>query len=201
MGPDRIYDWANRFGLGRLTQIDLPSENPGNLPNPFWDKFNRLKTWFDGDTANFSIGQGDLLVSPIQAAVLMAGIANGGNLVKPYIIKSIDGKDVRRLQTRLAHVPLKDSTLQIIKAGLRGVVGDQEGTASVISNAGVAASGKTGTAQTFSGRQPHAWFAGYFPSDKPKFTICVFLEHAGPSLYACQIAGQIIQQMKEKGLL
>ena len=201
LGPDRMYEWALKFGLGKPTQIDLPSENSGHLPNSFWERLNKFKTWFDGDTANFAIGQGDLLVSPIQTAVFMASIANGGNLVRPYLIKSIGSKDVVNYQRRLSHVPIRDTTLELIRAGLRGVVGDEEGTANILSGVGVSVSGKTGTAQTTSGRQPHAWFVGFFPAEKPKFTICVFLEHAGPSVYACQIAKRIIEAMKEKGLL
>ncbi|MFA5096064.1 MAG: penicillin-binding protein 2 [Candidatus Omnitrophota bacterium] len=202
LGPEKIYEWANKFGLGKPTQIDLPSENSGYVPNPFWRRLNKLKgSWFDGDTANLAIGQGELLVSPIQAAVLMAAIANSGVLVKPYLISSVDGKDISRYQRKTSTVAIHESTMRLIRKGLKGAVEDSGGTANVIASTGVAAAGKTGTAQTQAGKPAHAWFAGFFPYEDPKYTICVFLEYGGSSVIACQVTRDIIEGMKVKGLL
>jgi penicillin-binding protein 2 len=201
LGPDKIYEWAVKYGLGKPTQIDLPSEDPGRVPNSFWSRLNKFKAWFDGDTANFAIGQGDLLVSPLQATVLMAAIANNGSLVKPYLVKSVDGKDISQYQRKISPISIHESTMHMIRKGLRGVVEDSDGTANVLSSVGVAVAGKTGTAQTRAGKSPHAWFAGFFPYENPKYTICVFLEYGGASVNACQVAKGIIEGMKAKGLL
>ena len=86
-------------------------------------------------------------------------------------------------------------------SALRQVVEDSSGTANILASTGIPIAGKTGTAQTSSGRPSHAWFVGFFPYNKPKYTICVFLEYGGPSVNACEAARNIIEGMKLKGLL
>ena len=201
LGPDKMCEWAARYGLGKATQIDLPSEDSGHVPNSFWRRLHKFNSWFDGDTANLAIGQGDLLVSPIQAAVMMAAIANSGTLVRPYLVKSVDGKDISQYQRKSTSLSIHDNTMHMIRKALRGVVEDSDGTANVIAQTGVAVAGKTGTAQSQSGRPAHAWFAGFFPYENPKYTICVFLEYGGGSVAACQLTKEIIEGMKAKGLL
>lgn len=199
MGPDKIYDYAIKFGLGSPTQIDLPSELSGFVPNPLWKKLTKFKGWFPGDTANFSIGQGDLLVTPLQITRLVASFANGGYLIWPHLIKAIDGRGAHSYKKTIP-LFLKTETLKPIKLGLEKTVMDSDGTASILAIPGLSISGKTGTAQV-PHRQPHAWFVGFFPTEKPKFTICVFLEHSGPSYNACIVAKKVIEAMKTEGLL
>jgi len=200
VGAQSIHDYAYKFGFGKQTSIDLPREANGFIPSPLWRKISRLRSWFDGDTANFSIGQGDVLVTPIQVARMMAVFANNGHLVSPYIVKAIDGRDVSLYQRKTIIVPVKEKTISQIKRGLRQVVADPTGTASNLAELTVPVAAKTGTAQAPPG-QPHGWFAGYFPSDKPKFVICVFLERGGAGYYAGLVAKEIIGKMSQEGLI
>ena len=95
---------------------------------------------------------------------------------------------------------LKINNINLIREGLRRVVSEPTGTANVLSSLPVSIAGKTGTAQAPPG-QPHAWFAGFFPYEKPKFAICVLLDHGGPGYYSCLVAKQIIDGMSKEGLL
>lgn len=200
LGPQTIHDWAVKFGFSRLSSVNLPYEIEGVVPNPLWRKIYRLKNWFDGDTLNFTIGQGELLVTPLQVARMMAVFANGGGLVSPYIVKAIYGRDISSYHKKITPLHIKTNTIDSIRKGLRGAVLDASGTANVLSTLSVSIAGKTGTAQAPPG-QPHGWFAGYFPYKNPKFVICVFLERGGAGYYATLVAKQIIERMIREGLI
>jgi len=200
VGAQCVYDYALKFGLSKTTSFELPYEEAGFIPSPLLRRINKFKNWYDGDTANLSIGQGDVLVTPLQITRMIAVFANGGYLVTPYIVKAIDGRDISVYQQRSEKLNLKKSTFDYIKEGLRGVVSDPTGTASVLSGIPVALAGKTSTAQAPPG-QPHAWFAGFFPYSNPKFVICVLLEHGGPGYLSCVTAKEIIQEMINQGLV
>jgi penicillin-binding protein 2 len=200
VGAQLIHDYALKFGFARATSIELPYEESGFVPSPLWKKIYKFKNWFDGDTANLSIGQAELLVTPLQIARMMAVFANRGRLVTPYIVKAIDGQDFSLSQKKISVLPLKESTIDYIRQGLRNVVADPSGTANVLSSLSVAVAGKTGTAQAPPG-QSHAWFVGFFPFKHPKFVICVFLERGGPGYAASVLTKQIIEEMIEGGLI
>ncbi|MCX5703130.1 MAG: penicillin-binding transpeptidase domain-containing protein, partial [Candidatus Omnitrophica bacterium] len=200
IGPWAIHDYAVKFGLSRPTSFELPYEASGFLPSPLWRKINRFRNWFDGDTVNLSIGQGDVLVTPLQMVRMMAVFANRSFLVTPYIVKAVDGRDISLYQRKITHFPIKTSTIDYIRQGLRGVVLDAAGTANVLSSLAVPVAGKSGTAQAPPG-QAHAWFIGFFPFKNPRFTICVFLERGGPGYFSCVLAKQIIEAMLSEGLI
>lgn len=200
IGPQLISDYSLKFGLAKPTSVDLPYEASGCVPNPFWKKIYRFQKWFSGDTANLSIGQGDLLVTPLQMARFMAVFANGGTLVAPYVVKAVQGADVSVYQEKNIRVPMKAETMHIIKNGLKEVVTDPQGTGHVLSGLGVSVAGKTGTAQA-AGGPSHAWFVGYFPAERPRYVICSFIERGGPGYYACLMARQIIEAMLQQELL
>ncbi len=200
LGAQAICDYALKFGLSRPTNLDLPYEAAGLVPSPLWKKISRFKKWFSGDTANFSIGQGDLLVTPLQMARMVAVFANGGRLITPFVLKGVEGKDVSAYQRKVSGVFLKRSTLDRISHGLKDVVDDPKGTAHVLSGLPVSVAGKTGTAQATGGLS-HAWFTGYFPVETPKFVICTFLERGGPGHNACLVTKNIIERMGKEGLL
>lgn len=200
VGAQAIHDYAVKLGFSKTTSLGLPYENAGFIPSPLWRKINKFKNWYDGDTANLSIGQGDVLVTPLQVARMTAVFANGGYLVAPYIVKAIDGRDISLYQEKSEELDLKKGTIDYIKEGLRGVVSDPSGTGNVLSGLSVSAAGKTGTAQAPPG-QPHAWFAGFFPYKNPRYVICVFLEHGGPGHVACVTAKQIIEEMIKQGFI
>ncbi len=200
VGAPGIYDYAVKFGFSHPTSIDLPYEAAGFVPSPLLRKIYKFKNWFDGDTANFAIGQGELLVTPIQVTRMMAVFANRGTLVIPYITKAIDGHDVSNSKRSAIKMFLKESTINYVRQGLRGVVSDSKGTANVLSSLPVSVAGKTGTAQVFRGA-PHGWFAGFFPYQSPKFVMCVFLEHGGSGHAASLVAKQIIEGMIKEQLI
>ena len=199
-GAQAIHDYALKLGFSKTTAFELPYETPGFIPSPLWRKINKFKSWFDGDTANLSIGQGDVLVTPLQVARMMAVFANGGYLVNAYIVKSIDGRDISLDQEKSEKLNFKKGTIDYIREGLRSVVADPTGTGNVLSSLSVSVAGKTGTAQA-PPSQPHGWFAGFFPYKNPKFVICVFLEHGGPGYVSCVTAKQIIEEMIKQGLI
>lgn len=211
LGAQAIHDYALKFGLSRPASFELSYEASGFVPSPLWRKINKFpsskgaslfkgKDWFDGDTANLSIGQGEVLVTPLQMSRMMAVFANRGYLVTPYIVKAVGGRDISVYQKKIAPFAVKESTVNSVREGLRKVVLDPAGTGNVLAGLPVSVAGKTGTAQV-SGSQPHAWFAGFFPFKEPKFVICVFLERAGPGYLSCVLAKQIIEQMLQEGLV
>jgi penicillin-binding protein 2 len=199
VGAQNIHDYALKLGLGRSMGFELPYETSGFIPSPLWKKINKFQGWFDGDTANLSIGQGDCLITPLQAAVMVVPFANGGYLVNPYIVKSVGGLDLSIKKRKLVALNFRKSTINIVSKGLRKAISDSKGTGNVLSTLSVAVAGKTGTAQVPHGTT-HAWFVGFFPFDKPKFVICVFLENGGPGYAAAATAGKIIEEMDKQGL-
>ncbi|MDI6758514.1 MAG: penicillin-binding protein 2 [Candidatus Omnitrophota bacterium] len=200
LGAQLIYNYGLKFGLSKVIPFELFYETAGFLPSPLWKKADMFKRWYDGDTANLSIGQGDVLVTPLQMARMMAVFANKGYLVRPYITKAINGGDIGASQRRARHLFFKENTLNEIRQGLREVVSDSEGTANILSGLLVSVAGKTGTAQAPPGAS-HSWFVGFFPFKEPRYVICVFLERGGPGYYACLVTKQIIEKMLEQGII
>lgn len=199
-GAQNIHDYALKLGLGKNVGFELPYETAGFIPSPLWRKINKFQSWFDGDTANLAIGQGDCLVTPLQATNMMAVFANGGFLTSPYIVKAVGGLDLSAKKKKLIPVKFKESTFSTIISGLRKVVSDPQGTGNALSTLAVKVAGKTGTAQV-ARKATHAWFLGFFPFDKPKFVICIFLENGGPGHAASIVAKQIIEEMNKQGLI
>ncbi len=200
LGPEAMHDYALKFGLARPTGIELPYEESGFLPHPLWKKVYRLQKWFEGDTANFAIGQGDVLVTPLQLTRMMAVFANKGLLVNPYIVKAIDREETFGYHKKANRVPVKESTLNYIRGALRDTVADSSGTANLLAGLPVAVAGKTGSAQVSRG-QAHGWFVGFFPFKNPQFVICVFLENGGSGTAAAVVTRQVIERMIEEGLV
>jgi len=200
LGADKINEYALKFGLGKLTHIDLPEEKAGFVPHTLLRKLEKRQAWFDGDTANFAIGQGELLTTPLQIVRMISVFANGGKLVRPYIVKAIAGKDISLKQRKILSLGIPEKFLKIINRAMEAVVKDPEGTAHLLYIPDLSIAGKTGTAQV-SKKQPHAWFAGFFPVENPSYSICVILEHAGSSTNACLVTKKIIERMKEEGIL
>lgn len=197
-GVDNIIKTASSFGLGKPTGIDLLSEKSGLLPTPSWKLKNKGETWFRGDTANLSIGQGYILCTPIQMFNLISIIANGGSLFKPYLVREIVSPEGRLIKKnspqKLRKVPLSSSTLTLLRSALKGVV--KRGTGWRADNKVVDISGKTGTAQLTEGKRPHNWFIGYAPSDNPRIAIVVMVEHREEErAIASEIAGKILSRI------
>lgn len=203
LGVKRIIRYARLFGLGKSTGIDLESEKPGFLPTPDWKKRRKGEAWYGGDTVNLSIGQGYILVTPVQMLKVISVIANGGYLIKPYLIKKIVGPRgnlIKEFQPqKMERVPLSSATLNFLRRSLRGVV--REGTGWRAENKTVEISGKTGTAELSEGEKPHNWFTGYASSTHLRLAIVVLVENREEDIQiAPQIAGKIFSQIFEKNV-
>jgi len=191
LGADEITSFARKFGLGLPTGVDLPYETAGLVPSKAWKLKTQKERWYDGETANFSIGQGYLLATPLQMTRVVAAVANGGYLVKPHVVKSTKVSSKEK-------IGVKEETLEIIREGMRQVVEDVGGTGHNARVFGVEWAAKTGTAQAPKGK-PHGWFAGFYPADDPRLAILVFLEHGGSGGQApAKIAKNIIEYIKKE---
>jgi len=197
LGPKTMEEYAHLVGLGRLTNIDLPYEEKGSVPRP--DALAKRR-WSKGDTLNFSIGQGDLLVTPIQLLRMMAVVARDGKDLLPSVIKSIGSNPVRR-EALMHDINISKVYFEKIKRGMRGAVADEAGTASLLLMNDMIVLGKTGTAQTSGGKSNHAWFVGFCPQTKTRIAFCVFLENGGSSYNACRIASELLREMKKQEIL
>lgn len=199
LGPDLMYEYAMSFGLGKPTEIDLPGEVSGLIPNKMWKWLNKRQPWYEGETVNYGIGQGYILITPIQALRMISVIANSGYSPKPFLVKKI--RDVVIKGGRAKRVEISERNLKIIKEGLFGVVNDDTGTGQRARVKGVKICGKTGTAQVPVG-PAHAWFIGYVPEDKPKYCFVVFIEHGymGGGLPA-DVVKAIVEYMQKEGLV
>jgi penicillin-binding protein 2 len=179
LGIERIDSYGREFGLGAATGIDLPEERVGLLPTPEWKERTRHLKWVGGDTLNVAIGQGDLTVSPMQMADMVALIANAGTIYRPHLLKEtrdpVTGAVIERVQPEVLHTSrVSPETWKIVQEALRGVVA--RGTAApVVNTPAVEIAGKTGTSETNVEGQWHSWFAAYAPyrTDKPEERVVV----------------------------
>ena len=200
LGVEGLYRYARKFGLGRATYIDLPYEASGNIPSRR-KRFQRgKKQWYAGDTLNFSVGQGDVLTTPLQLVRMIATVANNGLEVQPHVIKSIGGVPAVQYNFK-REIKVNKEVLKIVQKGLRAAVTDDAGTAHVLDLDGLYIAGKTGTAQTSGEKKDHAWFVGYVKSSKRNIAFCVFLEHGGSSQNACLVSRKLLLSMKKEEIL
>jgi len=181
-GGARMGEWALKLGFGARTGIPLAAENEGRIPNDEFMKKVHGRKMLDGDLANFSIGQGDVLVTPLQMAQAMAIVGNGGTFYQTRLVKqvqSIDGKIVTAYGVRArSQIDFEPKILKEVKRGMVQVVSDANGTAGRASVPNVKVAGKTGTAQwgPKNKERTAAWFSGFAPADKPKYAFAVVYE-------------------------
>ncbi len=195
-----IQRYAAMFGLGRLTHIDLPYEVSGLIPAPNLMMHLKNRRWFKGDTVNLSIGQGDVITTPIQLVRMIAAVSQNGIEVQPHVISSIGNRIVEQYGYH-REISLPPGTFQEVQTGLRAAVEDFSGTAHVLNIDGISVLGKTGTAQTTKDKDHHAWFVGFTRMGKTPISFCVFLEHGGSSMHACTIAYDLLQRIKTESIL
>lgn len=193
LGVDKIVDYARRFGFSRLTKIDLPGEVAGFLPSKDWKEKTLGERWYLGDTYNLSIGQGYLLVTPLQAALLTSYFANNGVVYQPHWLKEIhQGEKINNYQPIMAlQNVISPDNLQIIRTGMREAV--TKGTAQSLQSVPVAVAGKTGTAQFNRNKAAHSWFASFAPYDQPKIAMVVLVEEGGDSGLAVKITREFME--------
>ncbi len=212
-GIDRIERMAKKFGLGQSYDFDVPGEKPGLVPGKGWKIANMGEPWQLGETLITGIGQGFLLATPLQMAVMAARLANGGRMIRPRVIRSIGMEPVPRPEVEMIRVPR--AHLEVIYEGMNAVSNEIGGTAyrSRIPDKGMELAGKTGTAQVRRitraeraagviknedlpwNRRDHAWFIAYAPVRAPRYAISVFVEHGGGgSKVAAPIARDIMRR-------
>ncbi len=194
VGIDRIADMARRLGLGAPTGLGLAGERKGLIPDQQWKQQRFNDRWYRGETLIASIGQGYILATPLQLATMMATVANGGNVLRPYLVKRIEdmaGKIQQEPKTQImqqAH--LNQSQLEALRRGLEAVVNEPHGTAWMSRIKELPYAGKTGTSQVVHQRKrrkkdaeipyrlrDHALFAAYAPAANPKIAVAVVVEH------------------------
>lgn len=181
LGVEKIDHWGALFGLGQQTGIDLPGEASGFLPTKEWKEAAKGEKWYIGDTYHLSIGQGDLLATPLQVAVYTAAIAEGGALYRPHLVRSLVSADEQTAK-ELVEGPVREGfidpgLLEIVRQGMRQAV--TSGSARRLAALPVETAGKTGTAQWSSKEKTHAWFTGFAPYDEPTIALTVLLEAGG----------------------
>jgi len=200
VGPETIQRYARMFGLGALTHIDLPAEEKGFVPGPKNRRGKFNAGWYKGDTINYSIGQGELLVTPIQIARMMAAVALNGRMLEPHVLKRIESEEM--VATPVAHtIRIRQDVLDIVHEGLRAAVILDHGTARRVDMSGFEIYGKTGTAQTVPGKNTHAWFVGYNLQGKKRIAFCVFLEYGGSSYYAVRTTRNLFKELRKEELI
>lgn len=188
LGIAKIAEYFRRFGLNKTLGIDLPGEKQGLVPDPEWKKqyFGDdpiASKWYLGDTYHVSIGQGDLLASPLQVLSWISSVANGGKIYKPYIVNRIENNDkqvIKRFEPEIiGNVGVSEGNLEVVREGMRQAV--LEGTAKSLGVLPITSAAKTGTAQ-FDAKNPnrsHAWFTAFAPYENPQIAIMVLIEDGG----------------------
>ncbi len=217
---DQIAAYSRMLGLGRKTGIDLSGEKAGLVPDSRWSLEARGAPWYLGETISVATGQGPILVSPLQVAVLMAAVANGGYLVRPHLVRARDHAPAKGLSgapdtggaERASgatgdRLPLAAEHLALVSAALHSVVNESGGTGNAAAIAGLDIAGKTGTAQVIAQERridnenlapenrDHAWFASFAPADDPRLVVVVFVENGGAgSRAAAPLARTLYEQ-------
>ncbi|MCJ7501397.1 penicillin-binding protein 2 [bacterium] len=214
-GIDAMARWASVLGLGRKTGLDIPGEKEGLIPSLDWKKRARGEIWFPGETLSAAIGQGFVLVTPLQLTSLYGTIARRGTHMDPYLVSRIEdvaGNELYRRDPAVKHESeIPDDVFDRIISGLAGVVADDSGTGRVARWAGVPVAGKTGTAQVVRLQElpegeeefpyelrDHSWFAAFAPVNRPKVVAAVVVEHGGHgSSSAAPIVTRLIKKYGE----
>ena len=207
LGVDRIHKWGALLGLADKSGVDLPHEIDSLVPSTAWKKARTGEKWYAGETISVAIGQGQVSVTPMSLAVMMATIANGGTRHVPHLVRAIDDgkgwtptpppapKSVSLMKPETV-AALHDGLWMVVNGagtGGRGRIADiavagKTGTAQVISNQGKAAAGKTDR-----DLRDHGWFVFFAPKDTPELAGVVFVEHAEHGYFAAPIAKHVIQ--------
>ncbi|PYU86266.1 MAG: penicillin-binding protein 2 [Acidobacteria bacterium] len=197
LGIDRLSYYGTKFGLGRRTGIDLPSEEPGLMPSAEWVERVFHRKWYAGETISVSTGQGAVTTTPLQLARLIGGIAMGGVFKQPHLLKDPPSVGEERFA-------LSEPTVEKITDAMYGVVNEAGGTARNVRLPGIEVSGKSGTAQVIGyatrermGKQKkfedNAWFVGYAPRRNPEIVVAVLVQESGK--HGGEAAGPVVKDI------
>ncbi len=202
LGNERLANYARLMGYGSPTGIDIPGEVKGLIPTSQWKVANWGEGWLTGDTYNMAIGQGFVLATPLQVANATNAIANGGRLLRPQLVASINDSEDKPLRTiepeTIRQLPVSDANLALIRQGMQGVMLNDDVKGVNIPALKIA--GKTGTAE-FPGPKDehgimptHGWFTAYAPYDDPQVSVTVFLQRGGGPGTAVPVAMKIFKR-------
>jgi penicillin-binding protein 2 len=183
LGIDRLAYYATKFGLGKRTGIDLPSEEPGLMPSAEWAERVQHRKWYAGETISVAIGQGAVTTTPLQLARMIGGIASGGLFKQPHLLKDAQNVGEER-------VTISEPTVEKLTDAMYGVINEPGGTGGTLKLTGVEFSGKSGTAQVigYGTRdrlskqkkfEDNAWFVGYAPKRNPEIVVAVLVQESG----------------------
>jgi len=183
LGPDRIAEYARRFGLGQPTGLDIGNESEGLVPTRKWKKEKLRESWYGGDTANFSIGQGFITVTPLQMAKMVSAIANGGKLLSPFLVKKVvlpEGRTLIEVESKsVGSLGIPERVLKEIRQGMWAAVNELGGTGYSARLEHVEVCGKTGTVEVKKRGDEvvkQGWFVAYAPAVNPKIVLVLLVE-------------------------
>ncbi len=179
VGIENIDKYAKYFGLGEKTGIKLYGEAAGNLASPEYKRKVFDQDWYLGETFDAAIGQSFTLVTPIQMAVLLSQVANGGIRYQPYVVSRVDNKDGTPAEIfgpkKLGVLPVPKNVMDLVRNGLRDVTAEGGTAGDIFKGFPISVAGKTGTAENAHG-QDHGWFVAYAPYDKPRIVVVALVE-------------------------
>lgn len=183
LGPSKIKQYLDLFGWESKTGIDLQGENIGFIPSPDWKKNTKKENWWDGDTYNLSIGQGDIKITPIEVATAFQAIANEGIIYKPQLVQKIVDNNKKEIK-KFSPIVLKENfidqkNLQIVREGMRLAVTGQDvpyASSILLNSLPVTSAAKTGTAQTSVKNYYHNWITVFAPYENPEIVLTILLE-------------------------
>ena len=204
LGVEKIKDYSNLFGFGNVSGIDLPGEKNGLIPDEQWKRDVKDEMWYIGDTYHMSIGQGDVLVTPLQIANYVVAIANGGKLFQPQIVDKIidsEGNIIEDIQPKIIRENFIDEeNIKWLQKGMRENVISGSGVS--LESLPVEVAGKTGTAQYFGNQKTHAWYVAYASYDNPEIVLAIIIEGGGEGhVAAVPVAKEVMKwyfENKEK---
>lgn len=212
VGVDRLAKYANKFGLGHKSGIEMEHEKSGLTPTKGWKKKKYKKKWQEGETLSVAIGQGFNLVTPLQICLMTATIANNGKQLLPQLIEKVtdpDGNVVSQFEPVVVdELKSEKKFLSLIRNGMEEVIQGRHGTARKVRIKGLTIGGKTGTAQVVRLKQykhlkekdipykyrDHAWFTCYAPAEDPEIAVTVLVEHG---LHGGSGAGPVARALLE----
>ena len=195
VGIDNLDKFAKLYGLGEKTGINLRGEAAGNVASPEYKRKVFDQDWYLGETFDAAIGQSFTLVTPIQMAVLLSEVANGGIRYQPYVVSRIDNADGTPAEIfgpkKVGVLQISKSVMDIIRNALHDVTAEGGTAGDLFKDMPVKVAGKTGTAENASGRD-HGWFIAYAPYDKPRIVVVALVEEGS---FGAGSAGPIVRDM------
>lgn len=199
LGLEKLIHYAFLSGMGKPSGIDLPGEAAGLVPTKIWKEKEKNEKWYIGDTYHLSIGQGDILVTPLQVANWTALIANGGMLYQPHLLRrTYEGKKIlQKIEPKILQANVfRQENLQIIQEGMLDSV--KYGSSKSLSTLPIDVAGKTGTAQFSKQKKDHAWFTSFAPYENPVIVLTILIEEGGEgSLVAGSVAKEFYEWWAE----